>query len=299
MANLKSLLDKAMQEDFDPNNPSMPKYKYDDCTVAFATTCGVDHRRDECKHEFCWTPEPDINFLRIEMWGGGGGGAGVCCCMWGFGAGAGAYSRLDCIDIRTCKTEYRICIAPPACCSPNRDCGYRGCKTYINNGYLRKADGTTAAPNFCAEGGQPGDAKCFMFECLDGQCTEGTSGCGTFMDPRYDSCCACWFDGDFGFPGKLGGIQTQCKDNNSCWYKHLNTIPGMLDECGYRYDFIRFCAYNHHGSFAGCATGRGLIGAGDSHHAAPGKGGSSASALGGNCYCGGPGGPGFVRINLK
>lgn len=290
MANLKSLLDKATSDDFDPNNPGMSRNKFYNCQVSFATTCGISHNRDQCKHEFCWTPEPDVNKIKIQMWGGGGGAAGVCCCQWGFSGGGGAYAELSEIDISNCKTEYRICIGLPSCCSPVFSCGYRGCKTYINNGYLKKADGVTDATNFCAEGGVVGCSLCFMFNCI---------GCGTCLDPRYDCCCACHYDADVGFPGKLGGIATHCSNNNACWYKHYTTLPAYLETCGYRYDMNRFCAYNMPGGWDGCRAGYGYLpGGGGSHQSVPGKGGISGSALGGNCYCGGPGGPGFVRINM-
>ena len=116
MANLKSLLDKALADDFDPDNPNIPKNKFYNCQIGFAHICGYSggsgDRCGERKTDFCWCPEPTINFLQIEMWGAGGGAAGVCCCMWGFAAGAGAYARINCIDVRTCKRCYRFCIGP-------------------------------------------------------------------------------------------------------------------------------------------------------------------------------------------
>lgn len=290
MADLKSLLDKATFDDFDANDPSMPRNKFYNCQVTFATTCGISHNRDQCKHEFCWTPEPDVSKIQIQMWGAGGGGAGVCCCSWGFSGGSGAYAELSEINVASCKTEYRICIGPPSCCSPAQTCGYRGCKSWIEGGYLRKADGTTCAGNFCAEGGPSGCSMCFMFNCFN---------CGIYLDPRYNNCCACYFDADIGHPGRLGGVATFCTNTNACWYKHYTPIPGGLETCKERWDLTRFCAYNMPGGFDGCRIGQGYImGSGGSHQSTPGKGGISGSALGGNCYCGGPGGPGLVRITM-
>ena len=62
---------------------------------------------------------------------------------------------------------------------------------------------------------------------------------------------------------------------------------------------LRFCNYNNHGSWGNCRAGQGLMGqSGASHRGTPGTGGFPGSALGGNCYCGGTGRPGFIRINL-
>lgn len=304
MANLKSLLDKALAEDFDPDNPNIPKNKFYNCQVGFAHLCGYSggsgDRCGERKTDFCWCPEPSINFLQIEMWGAGGGAAGVCCCMWGFAAGAGAYARLNCIDVRTCKRCYRFCIGPNSCCSPVKECGYRGCKTYHVDGcgYMTLQDGTPVTGT-CAEGGASGCSIFQIFNCLDGNCNQGCNGCGVFLDPRYENCCSCYFNADFGMPGRLGGIATHNKDNNSCWYRAYVPIAPLMDQCGYRWDMLRFCNYNNHGSWGNCRAGQGLMGqSGASHRGTPGTGGFPGSALGGNCYCGGTGRPGFIRINL-
>ena len=281
MANLKSLLDRATSDEFDASSPNAPCRKYYTCQVTFTQHCGISHNTDQCRHEHCFNPDPSVNKMTIEMWGGGGGGAGACCCQWGFSGGSGAYVRKCVANYQNCNQEMQICIGPPSCCSPTFSCGYRGCRTWVCNNYWWS--------NFCAEGGNSGCSFCFMFNRI---------GCGVCLDPRYPNCCACWFGGDMGVPGRLGGIATHCQNNNSCWYKHYTPLPGNLSMQGMRWDMHRFCAYNMPGGFDGCRRGQGLIGGGGSHQAVPGAGGVTASALGGNCYCGGPGGPGLVRITL-
>ena len=58
MANLKSLLDKALADDFDPDNPIYPKNKFYNCLIRFVLIRGYSGGSgDPCgerKTDFCW-----------------------------------------------------------------------------------------------------------------------------------------------------------------------------------------------------------------------------------------------------
>lgn len=258
--------------------------------------CGYcDGLNNNCWGCFCICNGMDI--ITIELWSGGGGGAGSCCCAWGPPGGAGAYSSLT-IDNTSNNYSGRacMCVASAGCCSPDRTCGYRGCKSFFNAGGIS---------GFCADGGLPGCSLCNFFGCFP------NNGCGVLEHPNASDC-ACYYgsatnepDGitkeASGVPGRHGWLQTDCcSPADFCYYKVAFPLPGGVGTPNTAYKMVKaFC--NSGSQCDMCRVGGwgndNAIGGGGIMSYAVGMGGNTARVCGGGCCCGNGGGPGLIRIS--
>lgn len=288
MANLRDLL---LQGGNYPTTRTTTLYKSRPGNeFRFIGLCNIVQDNNYCRNYMCWWTAPaGTTKITFELWGGGGSGAGSCCCSWGAPGGAGAYARKT---IQGClgNTCYEFFVAYAGCCSPVQSCGYRGCQTW-----LRAVSGCAqicnlVGCNFCAEGGIPGCGVCWACGC---------HGCGYWRPAAHENCCACYYGADYGVAGLPGYLYTDICDANSCYYKQFLPIPAEIYGSQVSYWPSRSQGVNSTGSGETCQGGSvGAIGGG-TEAKTPGIGGFTAHSQGGNCYCGGPGGPGMVRITYS
>jgi len=242
----------------------------------------------------CWVVPTGVTRLTFEAWGAGGGGAGACCCEWGWSGGSGAYARKT-VTGALGNCCYILFAGYYGCCSPAFSCGYRGCQSWVT-GY-----GLT---NFCAEGGLPGYTSCFWFNCCycaDSCYSAMVNGCGTFPNCCYGGpsgasfSCACYFGSDYGVPGTWSYWYTENCQANTCGYRGVIPYGSNQTTDGCAFQYIRAAGVNTTGEYESCRTGQGFTGG--TYARTVGQGGFGATAFGGNCYCGAPGGPGMIRIS--
>lgn len=227
------------------------------------------------------------NIVTFELWGGGGAGAGSRCCAWGPPGGAGAYASFSADNSGGSYTGcYRICLASATCCVDS-DNGRIGCCTRL--------DGEGIC--MCAQGGRPGCSICNFYNCFP------NSGCGVLEHPNATDC-ACFYGptGTTGVPGRHGYLQTDvCCSSDFCYYKVAIPLPGGFGRQEVTYQLMRSCGdmcnqpYNTNRRASGWATG-GSAGYGEISRPV-GAGGDTARVCGGTCQCGGPGGPGLVKVS--
>jgi len=251
--------------------------------MVFVGMCSGDTMdTNYCRNFGCLWPIPaGSQYVTFEIWGAGGGGAGACCCGWGFSGGAGAYAKktLDNTGGTYDGQAYEMFAAYRGCCSPVGSCGYRGCQSWVTGSGLS---------NFCAEGGAPGCFRCNMWTNMNlGICPSNVTS----------PACACYFGADYGVPGLAGMMQTDNCTANSCQYKIGVPNPGEQSNGPNAYHFIRYSDFNDVPNAEMCHnTGAGLT-SGGRGGVAVGMGGITATAQGGNCYCGIGGGPGLVKVS--
>jgi hypothetical protein len=300
MPSLRTLLDAPDIQTLGLDVGTAPSWQRNNVLTQFFQSSYGLCRYDNCLVNNCWGSFcicNSMDIITIELWGGGGGGAGSCCCAWGPPGGAGAYTKLT---IDNNSNNYSgcmcMCVASASCCSPDRSCGYRGCKTYVNG---------SGICGVCAEGGRPGCSLCNFFGCFP------NNGCGVLEHPNADDC-ACFYgcgtrnpDGSTvcadGIPGRHGWLQTDCcSPSDFCWYKVAFPIPGGLGTNQVSYKIVRASCNN------GTANDQCFVGgwANDNAHAGTdgisrpvGTGGNTARVCGGGCCCGWPGGPGLIKIS--
>lgn len=285
---LRTLLDAASSAQLGVvDNPTVPlRNSVQGSTMFLQPLCAVVYDDNHCRNFLCcWCPPSGTTAMTFEIWGGGGGGAGACCCSYGFPGGSGAYAKKSISGANLGGICYQMFVAYPSCCSPVMSCGYRGCVTWVTGCCLS---------NFCAEGGVPGCTYCFPFNCFN---------CGIYCEGQgsgrcFANCCACYYGADTGVPGRMGFLYTDSQTANSCQYKNLVPHPGGILSSGNMWSGVRFDGYNSTGSGESCYPSNfGFTGGSISK--AVGQGGFSSSAFSGNCYCGGPGGPGLIKITYR
>lgn len=221
-----------------------------------------------------WVVPAGVTSVIIELWGGGGGGGGqpgVCfCCYIGSGGGGGAYSRKTLTGL-SAGTTYTVCagaggygggiesgMSANGCC-----CGKKGSTTFVTGPGLT---------NFCSDGGYGGESRCYHWVSRAGA-NGGFPGTG----------------GDLNVRGYDGGVETQ---EMNCWdagWTYGGGSPfggrnmymaGQCDTSG------NICGNGKHGS--GCGLTGNFPGGG-------GTGGGFMTSCG-QCFCGGNGSAGLVRI---
>lgn len=231
-----------------------------------------------------WKVPADATDIIFEIWGAGGGGGNGCCCTRGIPGGAGAYAfkRLTGNDVVPgCSYSMEIGLGGGGFTASAQ--GTEGGKTFIT-GY-----GLT---NFCANGGAPGCACCFMCCCTWHTCVLSSNCVG--------GPCALFYGADGGAVGNPGAGYMWCYDNH-CWNKQLVPYPGGLvngkggwlpgTQCantGCGYCLMHWAAAQL--QWGGSYSDRNYI---------PGLGGPSGWTCGGGCCYGVYGTPGLIRISYK
>ena len=310
----------------------------------------------------CWKPPYGATRIDFELWGAGGGGATACCCSVGVPGGAGAYSKMT---VRpglgsvtsgigsdwsyTIYTPHRTCnggnfggvLCTPA---PRPHC-HGSCEPgdipgiTLNRGPVQGQGGMTGyagsdawavgcgLENFCAQGGVPGCAFCWMpwgdfitgFNSMPvgAAATHSSSGhTVTGLGTDCVGCCAMFY----GCSGSGAGINTACGAPglpgayamrcSACryWNKHYVPYPGgLVNKCG-GYIVAQQCGDRCcNCEYQSFIEGRVGFGGGGLHGGyVPGMGGMSGSSCAPNapagdptpCCCGTVGRPGAARITV-
>ena len=312
----------------------------------------------------CWKPPYGATRIDFELWGAGGGGATSCCCSIGIPGGAGAYSRMT---VRTglgsvtagigSDWTYTIALAPRTCNGGQsigaassgtqpRPYSWGACQpgdipgVTLNRGPVQGTGGMTGyagsdtwavgcgLENFCAQGGVPGCAFCFLGygHFITGFSSRPMGASGNSWNGCYNvpgsgpysglgtscvACCAMYYgcsgsgaglNSATGAPGLPGAVWHVC---NGCrhWDGQYLPYPGglvnqkgghlIMHMCGNECCFCqqRLLIYDQLGfaNQAGDTGGYSYI---------PGAAGVTAWTTGSTCCCGSVGSAGAARITV-
>ena len=282
MANLRSLIGSVAVADLQPITKN--------CTMTFRPFCTCycnSSYGDTCM--LYWCVPANTNCMKMEVWGGGGSGGGACGCSAGPPGGSAAWA-VKCLDASegdfTAGDCYDLYPGPATCCA-TCCCGILGCKGYITGNGLT---------NFCADGGNAGQACCFVhwgaFNCLG-------NNCGYYYTDRMCClCCRCHYGSDTGSPGRPSATWAQCTCG-SCYWKQLFHYPGGLNNLtgGFVSSQINGNACNQ--EWSRCNPTIGQWTTGRTTGWTPGIGGPTATSCGDGCCYGYPGTAGMVRITYN
>lgn len=311
----------------------------------------------------CWKAPYGATRLDFELWGAGGGGATACCCSHGVPGGAGAYSRMTVRSGLGSVTagigsdwNYTIYWAPRTCnggtcggtsCDMNpRPYSYGACQPgdipgiTTERGPVQGIGGMTGyagsdswavgcgLENFCAQGGVPGCAFCYMEfgHFITGFNSHMVGSATTITGPGVDivglgstghgcscvGCCAMFYgcsgsgvglNSATGAPGLPGAYANMCNSYCRHWNQMYVPYPGgLVNQCGgyiVMQNCGNECCYCSMQMKAGGSVGFGGPGFGlGSAGYVPGMGGMTAAVCGGPCCCGTVGAPGAARITV-
>jgi hypothetical protein len=292
------------------------------------------------RHE--WTVPAGVSTATFHAWGGGGSGAESKECQSGVGGGSGAYAYKS-VSVSP-GSKYVLCFS-----GVERHCCTREfCSDGTTNvtgqpiGYISKGNrGMTAfvtgdgLTNFCAEGGNPGVAKCcgwmssshrpFGFNSTLNACyaCKLIKVCDAIGRCVHDSANEVYRAGNYyGADGGSKGIyachRTSCcggqtHDATRCGDRIYIPYPGGLLKTGYFGHIerpsvnggvveIKNCSIHHdmHGAVTCRAQAfSGFAAGGGPNPLVVGMGGMTANTCGGTCCCGQFGGPGMIRISYS
>jgi len=253
----------------------------------FSTTCH-NNEMNEFHNNCCvsFVTPAGIECATFEVWGGGGGGSGMCaadsyelCYMQPPGT-AGAYV-VRCLDNVSEGDRYCMIVGTSTSCSENY-CGRRGCFSCLNG----------PSASLCAQGG------------YGGPCIRSW-GCGFCCN----SATANAFGGDYNIDGLYSGICVTCTTSTNYDYNHqVIPYPGGLNNLcgGWVQTQQRECDGSWHCNYdTACCIARMIPGIGSTNMCnfgyVPGipAASFSGSCNGEDCTCGGPGGPGMIRVTYK
>jgi hypothetical protein len=287
-----------------------------------------------------WTVPSGISTATFHLWGGGGSGAPSYQCQQGVGGGSAAYAYKS-VSV-TPGDVYTLCLdgAERHCCTrffcsdgttvltdqgdQSITHGERGMKAYVLG---------TGLDNFCAEGGNPGIARCCgwassnngqgyggepNFRCITvtHECVAKRSVTDSDND-RYAP--AKYYGADGGSWGIYACRQIGCcgatdgMQANRCGDKEFTPYPGGLLKTGMRGHIerpsvngglvaVKICnivggPHGYHSCYLNTMSGYSQ--GGGAWPQVTGMGGLTPTTCGGTCCCGTYGGPGMIRISYS
>lgn len=269
----------------------------------------------------CWQSNHSYKGdVDVTIFGSGGASGGICCCMIGTPAASGAYAKFKTTPVKGFGNEMRWSQSAGGCCRPG-SAGGSSCNMWIFDP-ARSTGCITFGAGFCACTlcNAPQANLCHEV-CYEGSLTRDTSNPFGVDGQGFFDCRNCftqagaipasefWLDsGTTMFPKVLGFItSTECNTTGGgcvCKVTQFKNVPTAANGKKEHFMSVSYGGENCVGGSINSCWQEHWFGACGSAAAAQyqsvcvaGTGGSSGSANGGNCYCGGPEmGGGFVSF---